>query len=255
MATLKIAANDLIDELMPAGPSEKMKIGIVPYAQYVNIGSVKQGQPWLKSPSSGWAGWKGCVGSRSSPLDIEDGSYGTKIPAVHPDLIPWVANTCPTAKVKELTKIKGGLKTAIDGMVADGYTYIPGGLVWGWRLLSDQAPFTEGAAVSNSITKAIILMTDGDNTVKPVYPKHDICGNSCGSQADNITRNMCDNIKAAGITLYTVAFQVTPGSTGEGLMQYCASTPANYYPATSNAALKTAFKNIAKSLLRLRVTG
>ncbi len=254
IVALRQAAHDLVAELMPAGPSDKMKIGLVPYAKFVNVGASMSGKSWLKPPASGFAGWKGCVASRLSPLDIEDGSYGNKIPAIK----ATQPSNCPDAKVLLLTKNKGTVDTGIDAMAGSGYTYIPGGLMWGWRLLSDQAPFTEGSAVSNSITKAIVLMTDGENTILPGSPQKSCYAGGWQTQcpsgaADTVTQNLCDNIKAAGIAIYTVAFKAPAGA--KVLMKSCASNPSYFYDATDSAALKIAFQNIAKSLLRLRVTG
>ncbi len=254
IVALRAAAHDLVSELMTSTPSEKMKIGLVPYAKFVNIGTSMQGESWLQAPGSGFSSWNGCVGSRISPLDIEDNNYGTKIPAIK----ETHSYNCPDAAIQKLTKHKGVIDTGINAMVGSGFTYIPSGLMWGWRLLSQQAPFTEGSAPSGNVTKAIILMTDGENTILPGSPQQSCYSGSwqtsCASgAADTVTKNLCDNIKAEGIVIYTVAFKAPAGA--QSMMQYCASTSANYYDATNSAALKLAFKNIAKSLQRLRVTG
>ncbi len=248
---LKQASHDLMDELMGAGPSENMKVGIVPYARYVNVGTDKAGEDWLATPV---AGWNGCVGSRNAPLDRSDESYG--------DQVPTVAAGCPV-QVQDLTVDKAVLLSSIDSMSSDSwtdwedaYTYIPAGLSWGWRLLSHKAPFATASGGASSVSKAIVLMTDGANTVKATYPQHVVncSGGVCDSNpADMVTREMCDNIKAQGITIYSVAFQAPTG--GKAVMEYCASSSSNFYDATDKVALKAAFKNIAKALLRLRVTG
>ena len=70
---------------------------------------------------------------------------------------------CTTDAVVPLTN--DTVKTAIGNMAADGTTNITAGLMWGWRMLSPTAPFTEGRAYSVGDNKKIlILMTDGENT-------------------------------------------------------------------------------------------
>lgn len=46
MTTLKSSANLLIDTLM-GDPKNKVRIGIVPFAQYVNVGTINRGASWL----------------------------------------------------------------------------------------------------------------------------------------------------------------------------------------------------------------
>lgn len=47
---LKSAARLLVDELM-IGASDKVKIGVVPYADYVNVGTSNRSQPWVSVPA------------------------------------------------------------------------------------------------------------------------------------------------------------------------------------------------------------
>ena len=50
-------------------------------------------------------------------------------------------------------------------MRADGYTHVAEGVGWGLRVISPGEPFTEGVEYSNEdITKAMVLLTDGENT-------------------------------------------------------------------------------------------
>jgi hypothetical protein len=53
----------------------------------------------------------------------------------------------------------------IRNMRADGYTHVAEGVGWGLRVLSPGEPFTEGVSYDNQdITKAMVLLTDGENT-------------------------------------------------------------------------------------------
>ena len=52
--------------------------------------------------------------------------------------------SCPS-QIQPLSNSASQVKDSIDAMVAHGETYIPSGLVWGWRMLSNRSPFTESA--------------------------------------------------------------------------------------------------------------
>jgi len=53
---------------------------------------------------------------------------------------------CELAPLYRLSTNWSGLKAAISNMTAVGDTNIPMGLVWGWHLLSPNAPFSDGVA-------------------------------------------------------------------------------------------------------------
>ena len=186
--------------------------------------------------------WAGCVGSRNYPLNVQDSD-----PAVPFDGVLDVV--CP-AELLPLTTNKTALADSIRDLVATGNTFIPGGLVWGWNSLSPQAPLTGGGTpddVAKGLKKAIVLMTDGDNTIVPLYPYH---GSGSTSISDGLTAELCLNAKAAGITIYTVAFQVTKTSTKD-MLETCATSPEDYFDASNAALLTASFQAIGKSLTQL----
>lgn len=252
ITTLKTAAKNLINKLLPANNTpDNIKIGIVPFARYVNVGTANSGASWLQAPASGT--WGGCVASRDDPYNKQDGNYSVPVPAVSDSF----ATECPTP-ITPLSDNATNLTTAIDAMGANGWTYIPGGLVWGWRVLTQQDPFSQGAPSTNTkVKRAIVLMTDGANTKSPNV---DGSGNSLHEGSDISLSNsnlaeVCTNIKAASedIHIYTIAFSVTD-TTIKNLLQNCATTPTDYYDATNAASLVTAFANITISLKNLRLT-
>ena len=118
--------------------------------------------------------------------------------------------------------------------------------MWGWRILSSAAPFTEGR--DKSITdnkKIIVLMTDGVNTYYPKskftdswyaawgYGDKEHLGTGSGSwDSDDWEEKMnartevaCANAKTDGVIIYTVAFEVADGSSSKALLEDCASRP------------------------------
>jgi hypothetical protein len=64
---------------------------------------------------------------------------------------------------------------------------------------------------------------------------------------------LCTNIKATGIEIYTVAFR-NPGNTIETLLNNCATGNDHYFDAESQAALQEAFNAIGSGIGQLRIT-
>ncbi len=184
-------------------------------------------------------------------------------------------NCKDTQTITPLTNDKLLLESRIDAMVAAHLTHIPIGLAWGWRTLSPEAPYTEGELYTdqNNI-KALVLMTDGENTISGTsnhnlstftgygylskaaahYGDPSINTQSeAENELDAKTTRMCNKIKAAGIRVYTIAFQVTAPTT-LSLLQSCANSPDQFFASSSGAALSEAFKTIATELASLRLS-
>jgi Flp pilus assembly protein TadG len=177
---------------------------------------------------------------------------------------------CPPAPITAMTNVKSTIVSGIDALVANGYTVIPAGLLWGWRVISPGDPFTEGAPYDDEKwVKAMVLLTDGQNDVNAGsngfnesvynafgYAKNGHLGNTNGSNAETTLNNkvstVCNSIKARGIRLYTIGFQVS-GSTITNLLRNCATEPDMYYNSPSNQQLEVVFADIAQGLSELRI--
>lgn len=243
LSALKTAAKDLIDSLLSYEAAES-KIGIAPFAQYVNVGASNSSQWWLDVPGPGWSG---CVGSRAYPYDVQDDDYSV-------NKAPGLAGIpCPNS-LTPLTDDADILKGKIDDLNAAGWTYIPSGALWAWSILSPQEPFADGVAYESledlNGTKALMIMTDGDNTRAPDYPTH----NSASKPLANArTQEICQNIKSEDIVIYTVAFDVTD-TTIKDILLNCATSPENYFDAEDSAALTEAFAAIGASLRNISLS-
>jgi Flp pilus assembly protein TadG len=238
---LKKSASALVDSLFASGA--EVKIGLVPFGQYVNVGAANAGAAWLEAAP---AGWEGCVGSRNYPLNTEDGSYATRVPTV-------AGSLCPSA-IQPLTDDKAAILSAIDGMKGVGWTYIAEGVAWGRRVMSEQAPFTGGLSAAEvkkrDGIKALIVLTDGMNTRAPTYPLHDSADTA---SADALTARLCEEAKKDGLVVYSIAFDVSdPGV--QKLLEGCSATPGHYFEPTSASGLSAAFDKIAKNLRTLSLS-
>ena len=202
--------------------------------------------------------WTGCVASRPDPQYVTDSDYATfKVPGMHTKEDGHGPHDCPheivpLVDVSQDTN-KQILDDVIDDMDADGeQTYVPGGLKWGWHMLSPNEPLNEARPYDKDhVKKAIVLMTDGENTVyaNGVDKLHHK-GHDAKSKANAVLARLCTNIKAKGIAIYTVAFEVTDATTKNALKS-CASSAGNYYDATNSADLADAFDAIGKSLISM----
>ena len=75
---------------------------------------------------------------------------------------------------------------------------------------------------------------------------------SNASQIDARQKILCDNAKAAGVTIYTVQVN-TGGDPTSSVLQYCASGLDKFYLITSASQTVAAFNSIGTSLSKLRV--
>lgn len=211
-------------------------------------------------------GGGGCDGNASATLRQQcPYKYAVAPSGGSPD------KNCPPQAILALTNDKSDIVDEIQAMVASGSTVIPEGLAWGWRVISPTAPYTEGSAYGEDNTiKAIVLLTDGENSVggggnghnKSIYSAFGYAakghlGNVNGSDAESNlnakTATLCTNIKAAGIRIYTITLQVSNIPT-QNLMRNCATETSMYYNTTSGADLGNVFEGIALGLNKLRIS-
>jgi Mg-chelatase subunit ChlD len=170
-----------------------------------------------------------------------------------------------------LTENKSAVAAAIGQMRAKGGSNILEGLMWGWRVLSPEAPFTEGRPYGDPENKKyLILMTDGGNEHQAVanhnrsiyhafgYATNGRLGNTATtsaliSQLNTKTRTAWENTKAAGITVYTIAFRLESDANTRAPLASCASSAAEAYRASDGATLAQAFEAIAREIAKLRI--
>ena len=292
LSSLKASANGLMDTFAEFD-NEELRVSVVPFAQYVNVGTSNRNAVWLDVPADeirtstrrdvlsrtncrnvtrtgtndgvtvtrngrvcdtvrsepyeveNRATWAGCVGSRTQPFNERVEYGGHKIPGL------LDADAQCGSVLSPLSSNINTVKNSINGLVAQGETYMPAGLMWGWRMLNEEQPFPN--PVSNSVTetdKIMVLMTDGVNTKS----KNGLLHNG-GSQinADNLTAKMCEKIKDENIRLFTIAYEVNDAST-KNLLSGCATEAGNFFDARNASDLDDAFQAIGQSLRELRLT-
>jgi hypothetical protein len=137
------------------------------------------------------------------------------------------------------------MTTEVNNMSPNGNTNQAIGLALGWQSLVGGGPFTVPPMSPNySYQQVMILLTDGLNTEDRWYPDQ--------ASIDARQTLTCNNIKASGITLYTV--QVSTDNTPMSpLLQQCASDSSKFFMLTSSAEIVTTFNTIATKLSQLRI--
>lgn len=269
MTALKTASKNLLGQLQAAATTtDDVYVSVVPFNKDVNLGSGNAGASWLRwdlwealngtcsnsrytkesscvSHSGTWtpashATWNGCVTDRDQNYDTTNDT-----PIAGATLYPAEQySSCPAA-VMGLSNDWTALSAKIDDMQPTGNTNQAIGLQMGWQSLT-ASPFTVPAIDPNyKYTTVIILLTDGLNTQDRWY--------TSASPIDTRQQKTCDNIKAAGVTLYTV--QVNTGSDPTStLLQNCASDKNKFFLLTSANEIVTTFSEIGTALSSLRLT-
>jgi Flp pilus assembly protein TadG len=281
MTALKTAAQNLLTQLKDAATRNgDVYVSIIPFSKDVNVDPVNYTQSWVRwdlwdavngscknknytdqdsctSADKKWepndhSTWTGCVTDRDqNPSGA--GWDTTNTPpsaAVSGTLFPAEQyGQCPVAMMG-LTYDWASLSNKITAMQPDGNTNQAIGLQWAWQSLTS-APFTIPPMDSTyKYQQVIILLTDGLNTQDRWYTDR--------SSIDQRQRLTCDNINAAGITLYTIQVN-TSGDPTSTLLQNCAGSPGTYpdpgkfYLLTSATEIITVFKQIGTAISQLHV--
>lgn len=180
---------------------------------------------------------------------------------------------CPQ-QITPMTNNSATLLAAINSMTAQGDTLINQGLVWGWNLLSPRWQGLWGGTMNANglplayntpgMAKAVVLMTDGYNTIDNLahgaywFLGSGRAGSTNATTAvndlNNKTLQVCNAMKANGIYIYTIALGTETDATSLALLQNCATGPTYYYNSPSTSQLQGIFDQIGDSLSSLRVS-
>ena len=268
MTALKTAAHGLLTQLQQAATSpDDVYVSIIPFNKDVNIGSSTYQSSWLRwdlweaangtcskskyttqskctSNSGTWtpadhSTWNGCLTDRDQNYDTTNDA-----PVAGATLFPAEQySSCPTSLIG-LSNDWTALSNKIDAMTPVANTNQAIGLQVGWQSLT-QSPFTVPAFDPNyNYSQVIILLTDGLNTQDRWYTTQ--------SSIDARQELTCANVKAAGVTVYTVQVN-TGGDPTSTLLQDCASDSNKFFLLTSSTQIPTTFSQIGTALTQLRL--
>ncbi|KKB13800.1 hypothetical protein VE25_00040 [Devosia geojensis] len=182
-------------------------------------------------------------------------------------------NNCLPDTIVPLTSDKGVLSGVAQNLSAVGSTAGHIGIAWAWYMVSSNfngpwpAASQPAPADEDNVMRAVVLMTDGEfNTVysKGVISRSSTTGSGGADTHINEdapngssytqTQALCTAMKAAGITVYTVGFDLASTSGAQTMMNNCASSPDHAYQANTGQQLVQVFEDIGRNLAQLRVT-
>jgi Flp pilus assembly protein TadG len=268
MTALKTASQNLLSQLKAAAVNaEDVYVSIIPFNKDVNVGTSNVGASWLRwdlweavngtcsysyyttqssctSHGKTWTpashnSWNGCVTDRDQNFDTTNDA-----PIAGSTLYPTEQySSCPVSVIG-LSNDWTALSNKITAMQPVGNTNQAIGLQMGWQSLT-ASPFTIPAMDPNyKYSQVIILLSDGLNTQDRWYTN--------ASSIDARQEKTCTNLKAAGITIYTVQVN-TGGDPTSTLLQNCASDPSKFFLLTSSVQIVTTFGQIGTALTNLRL--
>lgn len=287
MSAMQTASKSLIDQLsnIAKNPGD-IYISVVPFAKDVKLGTSYANETWIdwdawsttnntwgtcssasytrkgscESNGKVWTPdrtkWTGCVTDRDQDYDTRNtppsSSNAPTMVVAEEYISSNGANYCKSGNSPYLAPIVplsydwSALKTAIDNMQPTGNTNQGIGLAWAWLTLGTGVPFSAPAKdTSNySYKEAIILLSDGLNTQNRWY--------TSPSSIDARQKILCDNAKAANITIYTIQVN-TGGDPESAVLKYCASGTDKFYHIKSASQTLSVFNSIGTSLAKLRV--
>lgn len=266
-----------------------IKIGLVPYSTSVNVGPYGlgydiygdyYGEAFVNNPHdlsyttsySSSTNWYGCVLGHDYPDDTTDheGPWDMYRYCLDENDDPYCDlnkygqvkqkpnYNCVRTPITPLITSPSSLKTSINTMVASGHTYGNYGMVWGYRVISPEFPFEEGVSWENQYwRKAIVMMTDGQNTMHNRYsvygPTQD--HNISAGDLNNRFIDVCDNLKEQGVIIYTVTFYSGVSESTKDYYRECATSEDYYHDAPDQEDLVDVFETISRELSNLHIKG
>ncbi len=305
ISALRAASSVLIDQF--ADYSAETQVAVVPFSEYVNVGTSRRNERWLDVPAdittttpafceirddrpciqrqrtnvtrtvdgvnrtrsvnrcvaranngpkefceaekTETQTWNGCIGSRNGNLNEQAAFNNRRIPGI-------LGETCGE-EILPLTRDLDAVKARINSLSTGGFTYIPVGLINGWRMLNPNLPFDSFSNVDEGRRRTLILMTDGKNTRSISDPynggRHD---DEDEDAANDLTATICANVKDDNIDIWSVAYRFEGESSTDtkAVLRTCASTPSQFFDAENRAELIAAFEDIGRRLFAVRLT-
>jgi Flp pilus assembly protein TadG len=250
--TMRGEAKKLLEELSQDGANLDVKFGLVPFSHAVRVTMPRNyyyGQNTSGTLTS-------CIDDRNYPYNTEATTPSTSSKN-HPS--KFFQTSCSyfssrSLNVRALSTNHAGSIAQIDVMEPYGNTHIALGMETAWHLLTPNAPYTEATEYNDETLKAVVLLTDGQQT-SPGYGPNNTWS---VTQAEANLSTLCTGMKEAGIRVVTVSFDLSDSENAatETRLRDCASEnderPGEkfYFNTDTNEELASAFGIIRNTLAR-----
>lgn len=281
---LKVAAKEFVDTVLTDTTREKTTLSIIPYTAQVDPGPLLAPKYNLNI----WQNYDFCFAMSASDYLTTQLLSSTLYQQEQHWIRTGSAHECPGPgrTIMTMSNNNGNLKSMINNLWAGGYTASYAGMKWGVAMLDPATQPVIASLVNDGVVaasfgdrpaayddddslKVVVLMTDGVNTnhlrIKDDYyddysieywhthsassSRRELVVNQ--NMGDGYLQNICDRAKAAGITVYTIGFEVA-GTPAEGKMLNCASSPNNAF-FVEGVEISDAFQVIANDIDQLKL--
>jgi Mg-chelatase subunit ChlD len=267
ISALKTASHQLLQQLqnLATNPGD-VQIAIVPFTTDVNVGTSNANANWIKwtySALGGFGfgfggsnlttttvsqnGWSGCVSDRDQNYDVANTSatnVATSVSGRQSVLRLPAANSAA-----QLQLVDSPQRHRPDDPARRDQSHHRPGVGLGGAHSRQSAQSARARARTQQV---IIFMTDGFNTANRWT--NVLFGNGTTAAIDARTQLVCQNIKAAAITVYTVQVDTGGESPPSTLLQNCASDIGKWFYMTNASELVSTFSQIGTSLVSLHLT-
>jgi Flp pilus assembly protein TadG len=245
---MKNAAKKLVDDLSKTD-ADKVKFGLVPFSNLVHTtlpGAFVLG---------GTGTWTGCTQDRQYPYNVSTSTptadpqtqWNQPLYDKEPDQLNYTCKGFVNHKLKmvDLTDNFSAITGQLNAMTPYGYTHIALGVEFGYHMLSPNAPFTNGAKYEDKNTKKfIVVLTDGMQTAGAFGPG----GKRTPNEGRSNLTTLCENAKAQGITIMSMAFDLDDSGTRK-ILQNCATDASRDFFVVNDAkGLSTAFEAVKTAI-------
>jgi hypothetical protein len=279
LTDMKSAASDLINIVVWADQSKyTSRVAIVPFAQDIrppsSILTSIRGSGLASSKTVSYSKYylADCVVERTGTAKYTDAAPGANAYVMGEYTSAYtgsgsskkgVCNVPSNAQILPLTSDKTTLLSVIDKLQTAGGTAGHLGTAWAWYMLSPNWaslwPTSAAAAYGTAKLKKIaVLMTDGEYNTQYTSAGIDdgswsltYCPNAANGCSSAQAVAQCTAMKAKGIEIFTVGFQLGGSQIATDTLSSCATDANHFYNSSTGDALKAAFRDIALKISTL----
>lgn len=282
--TLVSSSRDLVAFLHDNKGTADIRIGVVPFSRFVNVGTSFSNVSWINfsdayNPDN--SQFSGCVHPEFNDADGDLNNVPSVLNPVmaaydyqkypysnspasatsHPLWwkYKWDLTSCQISPVTPLSANRNHVMSRLNEIRGNsgGPTYIPAGLKWGHSLLNETSPIQSLNIGGGQRTKVMVLMTDGGNKLYWIREQESPEDLRTDAESDVMTKEMCRAIKQSGTRLITVGFKfdesIEEFARAKDVLTSCASDSGGIYEPGSRQELEETFEKISKDILETHV--
>ncbi len=249
IATLRSASETFIDRIFDDSEAGQTSFSLIPFSANVNIDPLFADFADTSALTVPVA--KPCLLYEDEDFDRFDIPERSAVDQAGTGEIDQCA---PTAAIFN-TDNRIDLVNTANSLSAGGRTDGHIGLMWGLKALSPDLRGRLGGtypdrplALNDKTVKVLVVMSDGDLNPADVPDAVTAFNNATATFEE-----MCDDARNDDILVFTIGFQIAPGSAADSLLSACATSVSQYY-FVETADLNAAFNSIAISIQKLRIT-